>query len=153
MDGDATFFALRSEALGEAAEIPLLLREHPTAEQTAEYVDGRLGGEELQVVTDHLSSCEQCAFAVDDLRSFRNQVGDELDDEYHPTPFSAPTEGWRHRVVASLPSFFQRSPALAFGAALTLLLLAMSGWLVWQTLQENKTKPETVVTNPPPTVP
>ncbi len=153
MDGDAAFFALRSEALGEAAEIPLLLREHPTAEQTAEYVDGRLGGEELQVVTDHLSSCEQCALAVDHLRSFRNQIGDELDHEYHPRPVSARTEGWWHRVVASLPSFFQRSPALAFGTALTLLLLAMSGWLIWQTLQKNKAKSETVVTNPPPTVP
>jgi anti-sigma factor RsiW len=148
LNGDAAFFALRSEVFGEAAEIPPLMREHPTVEQTAGYVDGSLGGEELQVVTDHLSSCEQCAVAVDDLRAFRNQIVAELDHEYHPTPVSARTEGWRHRVVASLPSFSQRSPALAFGAALTVLLLAVSGWLIWRALQEKQVKQEEIVVSP-----
>ena len=149
MDSDAAFLALRSEALGEAAEIPVLMREHPTVEQTAGYVDGRLGGEELQVLADHLSSCEQCALAVDGLRAFRNRIGDELDHEYHSEPVRARTEGWRHRLVVSLPSFFRRSPGLAFGTVVTVLLLALTCILIWRSLQEKEVKHEIVVTPPP----
>jgi anti-sigma factor RsiW len=148
LDSDAAFFALRSEAFGEAVETPPLMREHPTLEQTAGYVDGRLGGEELQVLTDHLSSCEHCALVVDDLRSFRNQIGDEVDHEYQPVPARA--EGWRHRVVASLPPIFQRSPALAFGTALTVLLLGLTGIVIWRALQAREAKQEIVVTPTPP---
>ena len=71
MNGDAVFFALRAELFGEAAEIP---SPHLTAEQTARYVDRNLSGEELQSVTDHLNSCEQCALAVDDLDAFKDQL-------------------------------------------------------------------------------
>lgn len=80
MNGDAAFLALRSEVFGEAAEISSthLVRAHLSAEQTTEYVDRNLSGEELQMVADHLSNCEQCALAVDDLQAFRNQVAPSL---------------------------------------------------------------------------
>lgn len=128
LDLDAAFFAVRDEALAEGDGA------HLTSEQTAEYVDKNLAGDELQFVTDHLSSCEQCAFAVDDLRAFRNQIAPSLDREYGPV---APVVGvsWRERFV----SLFRVSPVPAFGAAaLAILLLSFIGWIVWQSRKEEK---------------
>ncbi|HXG66013.1 MAG TPA: hypothetical protein VNO70_13000 [Blastocatellia bacterium] len=152
MNGDAAFFALRLEVFGEAAEVssPHLVRAHLTAEQRAGYVDRILSGEELQTVADHLTSCEQCALAVDDLQDFRDQIAPSLEREYHPAPVPSPTGGWWQRTVASLSAFFRRSPGLAFGAALTVLLLAVTGWLIWRTQQQTEQKQEIVSTPTPP---
>jgi len=153
LGGDTAFFALRSEAFGEPAEITSApVTRHPTFDQTADYVDGTLSGEALQEVIDHLTGCEQCALAVDDLRAFRSTVAPELSREYHPAPVSAGTEGWWRRLVAFPPSSFLRSPALAFGSALAVLLLVVAGWLIWQTLQKRGTKPEVVATTPTPAI-
>ena len=94
MNGDAAFLALRSEVFGEAAEISSqrLVRAHLTPEQAAGYVDRNLSGEELQMVADHLTSCEQCALAIDDLHAFKNQIAPSLKREYHPAPDHSPTE-------------------------------------------------------------
>ena len=83
-EGDAAFFALRSELFGEAAEgfSTDELRAHLTMEQTAAYVDGTLSGELLHTASDHLSSCEHCALSVEDLRAFREQVAPSLEHEY-----------------------------------------------------------------------
>ena len=155
MNGDAAFFALRSEVFGEAAAIssPHPVREHLTAEQTVWYVDRNLSGEELQMVADHLTLCEQCALAVDDLHAFRNQIAPSLDREYHPATVPSPTEGWWHRTVASLLPLFRRSPGLAFGAALTVLLLAVTGWLIWRTPREGEPKQEIADSPAPPSQP
>lgn len=152
MNGDAVFFALRSEVFGEEAAIssPHLVRAHLTAEQTAGYVDRNLSGDELQMVADHLTNCEQCALAVDDLHAFRNQIAPSLEREYHPVTTPSPTEGWWHRTVASLPALFWRSPGLAFSAAVTALLLAVTGWLIWQTPREREPEQAVVVTPTPP---
>jgi anti-sigma factor RsiW len=91
MNGDAAFFALRSEVFGDAAAISS--RAHLTAERMAGYVDRNLSGEELQMVADHLTHCEQCALAVDDLDAFRNQVAPSLEREYHPATVPPRTEG------------------------------------------------------------
>ena len=145
--GDAAFFDLQSEIFGEAAEIfsPHTVRAHLTAEQTALYVDGDLSGEGLRTVADHLTHCEMCALAVDDLRAFRDQVAPSLEREYRPAPVAAPTEGRWRRTVASLSAFFRVSPAPAFGAALAVLLLAVTGWLIWRTAQEREPRQEIVV--------
>lgn len=140
LDVDAAFFALRDEAFaGDAGA-------HLTSEQTAEYVDKNLKGDELQFVTDHLSSCEQCAFAVDDVRAFRNQIAPSLDREYGPAS-AAPVgrESWRERFV----SLFRVSPVPAFGAALGLLVLLLVGWAAWRMQKEEKR--EVVVVAPTPT--
>jgi hypothetical protein len=83
MNGDAAFFALRSGLFGEAAEISSShpVRAHLTTEQAAEYVDKNLPSEELQMVADHLTICEQCALAVDDLHAFRDQIAPSLESE------------------------------------------------------------------------
>ena len=126
MNGDAAFFALHGETLGEE------LSTHLTTEQTAEYVDRNLSGESLQMVTDHLAMCEQCVLAVEDLRAFRNQVAPSLDREYQPAHVvssAAAKEFWLTRFR----SYFRVSPVPAFGsAAVAVLLLAVAAWLVWR---------------------
>src|SRR5262245_33708526 len=89
-DGDEAFFAMKSEVFDVADETDISSAEatHLTFERTAEFVDGALTGEDLQVVNDHLSGCEQCALSVNDLRAFRDQVTPGLDREYHPQPVS-----------------------------------------------------------------
>lgn len=150
-NGDAAFFALQSEVLSEetknlssSAQEPHLL-----FEQMAEYVDGMLAGEELQAVEDHLASCERCDWAVSDLRDFRDQVAPELDREYRPAIVPTVTESWWRSLTAFLPSPLLRSPALAFGSALAMLLLGATGWLIWQTREGQKSKPELATTVSP----
>ena len=158
-NGDAAFFALRAEVFGEAALdfSAQTVSAHLPAEQIAGYVDRNLSGEELQMVSDHLSACEQCALAVDDLNVFKDQVAPTLEREYHPASVPSPTEsvpsptkGWWQRTFASLPVLFSRSPAPAFGAVLAILLLAVTGWLIWSRLREKEPKQE-VVALPSPT--
>lgn len=155
MNGNAAFFAMRSEAFGEAAEISSshLLRIHLTAEQTIGYLDSNLRDEELQTVADHLTHCEQCALAVDDLRAFKNQIAPSLEHEYHPAHVSSPAGGFWNRTVASLQVIFRRSPGLAFGTVFTILLLAVTGWLIWRALQVREPKQEIVLSPAPPSQP
>ncbi|HEY7616128.1 MAG TPA: hypothetical protein VH744_04940, partial [Terriglobales bacterium] len=155
MNGDAAFFAVRSEVFGEAAEISssLLARAHLTAEQTARYVDRNLSGEELETVADHLISCGQCALAVDDLQAFKDQIAPSLEREYHPASVATSSEGWWHRTVASLTAPFRTSPGLAFGAAMTVILLAVTGWFIWRTQPQGESQQQVVVTPTPPSEP
>lgn len=119
------FFALHAAAFSENGNAST----HLTMEETAEYVDRNLEGESLQVVKDHLSACEQCAFAVADLRAFRNEIAPAIDREYSPAPFPLPAKSsWRRKFVG----FFKVSPVPAFGgAALAILLLVALGWFAW----------------------
>lgn len=126
-------------------------------EQVAAYVERSVSGEELQVFSDHLTHCEQCVSAVDDLREFRNEIAPSLDREYRPQliPSSVPSSAessWR-RTFRSLAAPFRGSPVPAFGgAALAILLLAVIAWVVFRTPQQ----PEPQIANAPtpqPTVP
>ena len=153
-NGDAAFFALRSEVFGEAAETPAA-RAHLDAEQAAAYVDGDLSGEGLQTAADHLSNCGQCALAVEDLRAFREQVAPSLGREYRPARAHAPAGGRWRLAFASLPALFRVSPMPAFGAALAVLVLSLAGWLMWRTSRAGGPQQEVVVspTAPPQTAP
>jgi anti-sigma factor RsiW len=153
-EGDTTFFALRSELFGGPAESfsTHAAREHLTAEQTAAYVDGTLSGEGLQTADDHLSSCDHCAFGVEDLRAFRAEVAPSLEREYRPAAVApppaapSPAEGRWRRAFASPPDLFRASPVPAFGAALAVILLAVFGWLTWRTARQGEPRQEVVVT-------
>ena len=128
MNGDSAFFALHGETFGDE------LSQHLTADQTAEYVDKNLSGESLQMVNDHLTGCEQCLLAVEDLRAFRNEIAPSLDREYQPAPpvsvRAVPKVSW----ISKFGSLFRVPPIPAFGgAALAVLLLAVVAWLVWRT--------------------
>ena len=133
LNGDAAFFALHGETFAENGRATA---RHLTSEQTAQYVDKNLSGEELQVVMDHLSNCEQCTVAVTDLRAFRNEIAPSLDREYSPARVPAVVQSsWRERFM----SLFRVSPAPAFGgAALAVFLLVFIGWLAWRTQREEK---------------
>ena len=131
-NGDAAFFTLRSDVFDEASDTSA----HLTMDQTAAYVDRHLTGEELRVADDHLTQCEECVFAVNDLRAFRNEIAPSLDREYAPALVPAPVQPTSRGWVASLPRNFRPfgvSPLPAFGgAALAILALAFIAWLVWR---------------------
>jgi hypothetical protein len=131
LNGDATFFAMHAETFAQDFGTSA----HLTSEQTAEYVDKNLLREALQVVVDHLSNCEHCALAVDDLRSFRNQIAPSLERDYGPVHVSTVIErSWRERFT----SLFKMPVPVFGGAALTVLLLVFIGWLAWRTPKEEK---------------
>lgn len=148
VERDSTFFALRSEIFGESIDLPELDGPHLTKSQI-EYVDGNLVGEEHQMVVDHLSHCIQCSRAIDDLRVFREQVGSTLDREYGPASTAAKSPGWWGQVVASLLAPFRGYPIVAYGTALMIILLAITGWLLWRTKQAGPPKEELVVAPSP----
>jgi hypothetical protein len=150
-DGDATFFDARSELFGEAAEgyAPRSARAHLTAEETADYVDGTLAGERLETASGHLSSCEHCALSIEDLRAFRDEVAPALGREYRPAAAPASTESRWRRAFGSLSSLFHASPVPAFGAALAVVLLALTGWVVWRATREGEPSREVVVAPAP----
>src|SRR5262245_9218040 len=152
---DEVFYGLKSEVLGSSAEtVPSFAEQaHLTFERTAAYVDEVLAGEELPVVTDHLTGCEQCAMAVDDLRAFRNQVMPGLDHEYRQPPAPATTGNRWRRFVAAMVSLLPRSPALVVGSALAALLMIAAGWQVWRAIERNRKNPKIAQTTPSPTTP
>ena len=133
-NGDAAYFDLRSEVFEEAPETV-----HLTMEQTAAYADPRLAGEELQVIKDHLSHCEQCVFAVEDLREFRNEIAPSIDREYQPATVTSSAESSWRRGLRSFATRVRVSTAPAFGmAALAVLLLAVIAWIAWHRPQERQ---------------
>src|SRR5262245_7421415 len=154
LNSDAMFLTLQSELFAEASEVrpSVVERTHLTSEQIAQHVDGILRREELQWVKDHLTSCELCAVAVDELCAFKDQVAPELNRKYHPASSPASTERAWLSWVASIPANLMRSPALTFSLPVTVLLLVVAGWLTWQARQKRETKPATAVTRSSPPV-
>lgn len=141
LNRDATFVTVHAEVFSENGAAPA----HLTAEQTAAYVDKNLSGEMLQLVSDHLHTCEQCTLAVNDLRVFRDQMAPALAHKYGPTRVPAPAESnWRGKLA----SLFNVGPVPAFAtAALGVLLLAGIAWIIWRTPGTNEQ--QTLVTPTP----
>jgi anti-sigma factor RsiW len=132
-NGEAAFFSMHSQVFEEALDTGA----HLTMDQSAAYVDRHLTGEELRIVDDHLTHCEECVLAVNDLRDFRNEIAPSLDREYRPatvpSPAQAPSRGW----LAALVTPFRTSPVPAFGgAALAILLMAIIAWFVWRKAEQ-----------------
>ena len=152
VDNEATYLALKSGVFDEAeARSSVAEHEHLPFEQMVGFVDETIGGGELQVVKEHLARCEGCETAVDDLRVFKEQIGPELERAGRPTPTVAATESRWRRFIAAVASSRPKSPALVFGSALAILLLAV-GWLGRQALPGMKSEPEVAVTAPSPGV-
>jgi anti-sigma factor RsiW len=137
LHGDTAFFALKSEVFGgEEVLSSLAGRAHLTPEQTAGYVDELLTNEEMQIVRDHLTGCEQCKMAVNDLRAFRDRIAHDFNHEYQPS--SVVTKERWGRFVAYLSSFLPRHRALVFGSTLATLMLILVGWLFLQALHRKE---------------
>jgi hypothetical protein len=145
LDGDAAYLALRSELFRESELFSSLAGQvHLTFGQIVGLVDATLAGEELQIVKDHMTCCQQCELAVDDLRAFKDQV--VLDGEDWLSPMNVTTEkGW-HRVIATLASLWPRP--LVLGTGLAALLLAAASWLVWQAILMRETNITVTPTSP-----
>jgi anti-sigma factor RsiW len=152
VDNEATYLALKSGVFDEAeTRSSVAERAHLTFEQVAGFVDKTIADGKLQVVKEHLAWCEECETAVDDLRAFKEQITPELEREGRLSPTDAATESRWRRLIAAMASFRPKSPALVFGSALAILLLAV-GWLGWEALLGMKIKPEVAVTSPSPSV-
>jgi hypothetical protein len=146
LNGEAAFFALHDEAFSENGNATT----HLTAETIAEYVDKNLPGESLQMAVDHLSNCEACVLAVDDLRNFRNEIAPSLDREYGPASVPGTTTkiSWREKFVSK----FRISPVPAFASgALALLVLGLILWAVWRKPREQE--PQIAIAPTPATQP
>ncbi len=130
---DTAFFLLKSEAFGEA-EMPFPPggRAHLTPEEIAGYIDDLLVGEVLQIVKDHLTGCELCEMAVNDLRAFRARVADDLNREYRPA--TAVAEKWWHRIFAPIASLVPGPGALVFSSTMATLFLILGGWLILKSI-------------------
>jgi putative zinc finger protein len=152
---DDVFYGLKSEVFGSSAETVSSFAEqaHLNFERTAAYVDDVLAGEELQVVRDHLSGCEQCVMAVDDLRAFRNRITPGLDREYQPPHAPDTTENRWRRFVAAMTSLLPRSPALVVGSALAALLMIAAGLPLLRAIERNGKDPKIAQSPPSPTTP
>jgi hypothetical protein len=150
LDGDAAYLALRSELFRGAEIFPSFAGgAHLTFEQIVGLVDATLIGDELQVVKDHMTCCQQCELAVDDLRAFKDQGA--LDSEDQIFPMNATTEkGWQ-RVIATLASLWPKP--LVLGTSLAALLLAAASWLVWEAILTRETNITITTTSPNVTVP
>jgi hypothetical protein len=148
---DTAFMALQAELFFSEAETLFSPEKygHLTVEEIANYVEGKQGGEDPQTVKDHLAVCEECSLAVEDLRDFRNAVAPNLDREYRPDSFPVSTERRQRRLLSFLPGSWWR-PRLAFGSALAVLLLSVTGWLIWRAQRKPET-PKTEVTVVAPT--
>jgi hypothetical protein len=143
LSGDAAYLALRSELFDQTQLFSSLTeRAHLTFEQIVESVDATLAGEELQMVKDHLACCQQCLLAVDDLRAFKDQIEPELELQDQLSSESVTSEKGRWFIFWPKP--------LVFGSALAALLLAASGWMVWQAFKGTKEGPGATVMTPLP---
>jgi hypothetical protein len=153
LDDDAAYLALRSELFREAEfSSSLSGRTHLNFGQIAGWLDATLIGEELQAVKDHLTCCQLCELAVNDLRAFKDQV--VLDGEDQLSPRNVPTEKSWHRLIATLASFWPKP--LVLGTALAGLLLVAASWLVWQAIlmdETNETNRAVTTTSPRVSVP
>jgi anti-sigma factor RsiW len=147
-NGDAAFFSLRSEVFDEATGEHHTAGAHLTMDQAAAYVDRHLTGEELRAVDDHLSHCDECVVALNDLRAFRNEVAPSLDREYRPATVPSPAASAERGWFSSLVALLRVSPVRAFGAALAILLLTFIAWFVWQKSEQRA--PQIANTQPAP---
>ena len=116
---------LREPALYPALHHAVLAEEKPVHlafEQLADFVDGRLAGEAQQFARDHLSHCQQCGAAAEDLRAFSRQIADELAVERTPAINAPPS------LREKLRAFFATSWAMPVSVTIALLVFSLIGW-------------------------
>ena len=124
--------ALRQPALYPALHNAVLVEEklvHLTFEQLADFIDGCLKSETQQFARDHLSHCQQCGAAADDLRTFSREIADELTVERTPAANSAPS--WNERWSEKLRGLFV-TPWIATATAAALLIFGLIGWRMFK---------------------
>ena len=114
---------------------------HLTFEQSADFVDGLVTGDERRTLEDHLAACAQCAPLISDLRIFRNQVASELDREVRPS--DSLTEPRLHSNNASRSKF----PVWLYASVAAVVFLGIAAWVVWR-FTSTSARREAVVVSP-----
>ncbi|NOT58811.1 MAG: zf-HC2 domain-containing protein [Acidobacteria bacterium] len=132
----ALYPALHNAVLAEAEPM------HLAFEQLADFVDGRLSGEPQQFARDHLSQCQQCGAAVDDLRAFSHAIADDLATRRKPAMNPPPSLGEKLRV------FFASSWAMPVSVTIALLVFGLIGW---QMFKRDDSRIAVVTPSPTPT--
>jgi hypothetical protein len=128
LSGDAKFLAVWAEVLNERDQ---LSPQHPTDEDLAAYVDRSCVDDADRTLADHLSACERCALAADDLRTLKDELAPMLDREYLPSGASVTGEPDRRRSFGLRLLSFPGSRLLAYAAAaVVLILLATMAWVI-----------------------
>ena len=147
VNGEAAYYALKSGVLDEIeAGSSVAESAHLSFAQLTGLIDGSIANKELRGLEEHVSWCEECEAAVDDLRAFKDQIAPELGRRDQRLPVGVASEGRWQRLMAALRP---KSPVLVFGACLAMLLLAV-GWLSWRALPGMRVKPEVAMTSPSP---
>ena len=91
------------------------------------------------MVDDHLTHCDDCVLAVNDLRDFRNEIAPSIDREFRPTTVPSPAQTVSSRSwFGSLARRFEFLLSPHSEAALAMVLLAVIAWLVWRTPQDQE---------------
>jgi anti-sigma factor RsiW len=138
--------SLRAGLRAEAREV----RKHLAYEQLAAYVDDRMGDVDREIVDSHLAVCSRCGEEMRDLFAFRETLSS--------APLAAPAAqtapSLRERLLSPVRMALGQSPLRLAGgvAALTLIALAVTLWIVWKSSATKPGTQEIVKTQPSPQV-
>jgi hypothetical protein len=121
-----------------------------TVEELTGFVDRALSSEELQVVEDHLTCCEECNLMVKDLLAFKDQATPWFDRNHHPSGRRARDESRWRRLFAVRPRLWAKP--FVFGTALAACLLVAIGLLAWREWRGGNNNPEITKVPPSPGV-
>ncbi|HEX8747172.1 MAG TPA: zf-HC2 domain-containing protein [Pyrinomonadaceae bacterium] len=121
---------------------------HLDYEQLAAYVDDEVDDVEREIVDSHLSFCGQCGEEMRDLFAFKETLN--RSPQVESTARAAP--GFLERFLSHVrSSFLIRPVGLAGGlAALTLVALGITMWLVWKSSSNRPVPAEMAKTQPSP---
>ena len=141
---EALLSNVRASLNAEARHAPT----HLVYEQLADYVDGRVDEAEREVMDSHLAVCTQCKEEMRDLFAFKETLARAPLAEVN----APATPTFRERFLSSVRTTFSLRPLrLASGlAALALVVLAVTLWVVWKSSTTKPGTQEIVQTQPSP---
>jgi anti-sigma factor RsiW len=117
---------------------------HLAYEELVAYVDDEIGESEREIVDSHLAVCSDCKEEMRDLFAFKESLARASLAETGEADAHAP--GFRERFLSSVRNAFALSPLQFAGglAALMLVALAVTLWIVWKS-SANKPGAEEIV--------
>lgn len=150
LGSDAAYLTLKSEVFSDSigADVSQIDIAHLTFEQTANYVDGLVAVKELSDVKAHLMICEQCIVAVNDLLSFKDTLYTEPEKKNRRLASLIAIKSFLRQSTNAIASLFNKSPALVFRSTLTVLLLIITGLMIWRMLPVKKKTNDITQTSP-----
>lgn len=141
---EALLAEVRSGLKAAAAEPP----NHLAYEHMAAYVDDRLDTVEREIADSHMAVCAACREELRDLFAFRETLVKAPQAE----SIAKPAPAFLERFLSSIGASFSGGPLRLAGslAALALVALALTLWLVWRSSANKQGAQEIVKTQPSP---